>query len=130
MLQYIKDRRSKGHQAESLALDFLKRQGLKLVEKNFSCRNGEVDLIMTHRDCLVFIEVRYRQQASHGHPLETIDYRKQQKIIHAVQYYLLNNRKYQNLPCRIDALAISGNPDPRAADESIDWITNAIELRG
>ena len=81
---------------------------------------------MLDKDYLVFVEVRYRQRTEYGHPLETIDYRKQQKLLHAIQYYLLKNSKYNNLPCRIDAIAIYVTNSENHSTENVMWVHNAI----
>lgn len=125
MLRFIKDHNEKGQQAETVALNFLQKQGLTEVQRNFSCKLGEIDLIMHDSEFLVFIEVRYRKKIQYGHPFETIDYTKQKKIIKTIQYFLMKNPKYSQWPCRVDAIAI--NSQTQAGREQIDWIKNAIE---
>ncbi len=117
-----------GQKAETFALKFLQANGLKLVKQNFSCKNGEIDIIMRDTEFLVFIEVRYRKTIQYGHPLETIDYRKQQKIIHAVHYYLLKYPQFAHYPCRIDAVAITSGQIENGKKNHIEWIQNAIQL--
>ncbi len=132
MLRFIRDRNKKGQAAEDIASSYLKQQGLVSIDSNFFSRRGEIDLIMRDNEYLIFIEVRYRKQSTYGHPLETITYNKQQKILKTVQYFLLKHPEFNNRPCRIDAVAIT---DIRFADsknghagETIEWIKNAIEL--
>lgn len=126
MLRFIRDRNQKGQLAENIAGNYLKQQGLTTVKSNFFSRRGEIDLIMRDNEYLVFIEVRYRKQSNYGHPLETITYSKQQKILKTIQYFLLKHPQLNSLPCRIDAVAISG-ADGRTG-EKIEWIKNAIEF--
>jgi len=143
MLQFIKDHNQKGQQAEAMASNYLQAQGLKKIQSNFSCNCGEIDLIMRDNEFLVFIEVRYRKQTRFGHPLETINYAKQKKIIKTVQYFLMKNPAYNQLPCRIDAVALSsvksseksaptqvGRGTIAMVDKNtqIDWVKNAIQL--
>lgn len=117
-----------GTKAESVALKYLQTCGLKLIAQNFSCKCGEIDIIMHDDEYLVFIEVRYRKQIHYGHPLETIDYRKQQKIINTVQYYLLKYPHSAQYPCRIDAVAIYSSSKATGMENKIEWIQNAIQL--
>ncbi len=70
----------KGLHYEKLALKFLKKQGLKFLHKNYHCRLGEIDLVMHERDCIVFIEVRYRHNVEYGNGLETVNKSNQQKL--------------------------------------------------
>lgn len=125
MLRFIKDHNRKGKHAESMALKYLQAQGLKKLQKNFACKCGEIDLIMLDNEFLVFIEVRYRKQTQFGHPLETIDYKKQQKIIKTIQYFLMKQPEYNRFPCRIDAIAI--HTQVQSGQDQIQWIKNAIQ---
>ena len=70
----------KGLYYENLALKYLKKQGLKLLQKNYHCRLGEIDLVMQDEDCIVFIEVRYRENADFGNGLDTVNKTKQQNL--------------------------------------------------
>ena len=72
---------AQGKLAEKKACDYLQQQGLKLIEKNYYCRSGEIDLIMLDKQELVFIEVRYRKSRTFGSAAESIDARKRNKII-------------------------------------------------
>lgn len=112
--------RERGSQAEQHALDYLHAQGLTLIKRNFLCRMGEIDLIMKHRDALVFIEVRYRKNSHYGTPAETIGLTKQRRLIRAANLYLQQHR--QAAECRFDVVAIVAEPRMR-----IEWIQNAFE---
>ncbi|MGD2119559.1 MAG: YraN family protein [Chromatiales bacterium] len=115
--------RHKGNQFEELALDYLQRQGLQLVARNYHATRGEIDLIMQDKKTLSFIEVRYRKADDYGSAAESVDYRKQQHLIVSAQTFLQQNRQYDDWPCRFDVLAISGT-----GGANIDWIKNAFEL--
>ena len=133
MLRFIKDHNQKGQYAENIALNYLQQQGLQKIQNNFSCKCGEIDLIMNDETFLIFIEVRYRKQIQFGHPLETITYHKQQKIIKAIQFFLMKYPDYQHLPCRIDAVAIYSDTKQKTKninDEKvqIEWVKDAIQL--
>ena len=125
MFRFIKDHNKKGEYAETIALKYLQTQGLTKLQQNFSCKCGEIDLIMRDNEFIVFVEVRYRKQTQFGHPLETIDYKKQQKIIKTIQYFLMKQPEYSQYPCRIDAVAI--NSQTQSGQEQIQWIKNAIQ---
>jgi len=110
-----------GNRAEKLALKFLKKSGLKPHENNYSCRFGEIDLIMWDQDYLVFVEVRYRKSGSFGGALESVDTRKQTKLRRTAEHYL-QNLKNNDVPCRFDILCINGNLNK----PEYQWIKNAF----
>jgi putative endonuclease len=112
---------AKGSAAETLAMTYLQAQGLRLKERNFRTRNGEIDLIMLQEATLVFVEVRFRQSSDYGAPVETVTPQKQQRLISAAQHYL--QRHALDMPCRFDIVGISGS---RA--ERIEWIRDAFQL--
>ena len=116
-----------GSKFERIAEKHLLDQGLQLLVRNFSCSMGEIDLIMLDKETLVFVEVRYRNNANHGNPLETITRSKQRKIVRTAQAYLKITYK-QNSPCRFDAIGITKNSTPSANGEpfNIDWIPGAF----
>ena len=101
-----KKEKTKGQIAEEFALNFLKKEKLKLIAKNFYFRQGEIDLIMRDAKTLVFIEVRYRQSATYGSALESVTKQKQQRIIKTAQYFLLQNKKYQQSAIRFDVISL------------------------
>ncbi|RMF95541.1 MAG: YraN family protein [Gammaproteobacteria bacterium] len=97
-----------GRRAEQLALAFLRRRGLRLVARNFSCRLGEIDLIMRAGACLVFVEIRYRRDSRRMTPAETIGPAKQRRILRTAQYFLQCHPRYAALALRFDLVALSG----------------------
>lgn len=105
-----------GQAGEDLALDYLIKRGLRLVERNFRCRQGEIDLIMRHGESLVFVEVRKRRSASFGGAAASITASKQAKLVNAAQTYLQSCQRIP--PCRFDAIAIEG--------EKVIWLQNII----
>ncbi len=119
-----KTSKMRGGEAEDQARDYLKSRGLKLVTRNYSCRMGEIDLIMKERKILVFIEVRYRKRSDFGSPAETITRQKQRRIIAAAEHYLLTGQE-RAPPCRFDVLTITGS-----RREQIDWIKDAFQQAG
>ncbi|MCF6280914.1 MAG: YraN family protein [Candidatus Polarisedimenticolaceae bacterium] len=109
-----------GDGAENLACDYLQQQGLRLIERNYHTRRGEIDLIMQHDKTLIFVEVRLRGSDHFGSAAESVTSRKQGRIIAAAQHYL--QQQPSALACRFDVVAISGK-----TDRSIDWIPNAFQ---
>ncbi len=115
----------KGSKAEQIALSHLKAAGLRLQEKNFRCRAGEVDLIMWDDDCLVVIEVRYRTNASFVPPALTIDSRKQARIARTTSYFLARNPRLGDCPVRFDVVAIES---AESGPGTIQWIRDAFRV--
>lgn len=112
---------AKGKAGEALAYAYLSERGLLLVERNYRCRLGELDLIMRDGSYLVFVEVRSRRNSRYGSPAETVTYRKQQKLLKAASFYL--QRRRHDGPCRFDIVAIN-----RAdANAPVQWIKDAFQ---
>lgn len=108
-----------GKEAEHLAAQFLQRQHLILLEKNYCCRFGEIDLIMREGTTLVFVEVRMRSNNSFGGAAASITTAKQSKLIRAARHYL--SRLNATPPCRFDAVLLTGH-----RDQKIEWIRDAF----
>ncbi|MEI6894954.1 MAG: YraN family protein [Colwellia sp.] len=108
---------------ERLAEQYLSKQGLSLIERNFHSRQGEVDLIMRDGDTYVFIEVKYRKNNTFGGALAAIPTSKQNKIKQCVTFYLhqagLNE---YNTSCRVDVVALVGDIN----QPQITWLKNAF----
>jgi putative endonuclease len=113
-----------GHQVESCACHYLESNGLRLVDKNFSCKIGEIDLIMRDGETLVFVEVRYRAKAKYGDSLASITRSKQNKIIRAAKYYLQQNDLYDKVPCRFDVIAVD-----EQINNQVIWIKDAFWVK-
>lgn len=122
MNKYIK--KTKGDMGEKIALRYLKKQGYKILEHNFLCKTGEIDLIAfdPQNKELVFIEVRYRETGIDD-AIASINYNKQLKIIRAARYYLLINPEYSESFTRFDVIALSHDP---AHEWVIKHITDAF----
>jgi len=116
------DSGSIGRRAEKMAFDHLKRQGLKEVARNFRCRMGEVDLVMMHDDCLVFAEVRFRNQNRYASAAGSVDRHKQRKILRTAAVFLGRHPQYSNCAVRFDVVAL----DQSADQSSLRWIRDAF----
>lgn len=108
----------RGQWAEQMACDYMISMGMKLIEKNYSCRYGEIDLVMRDDATIIFIEVRYRNSSRFGGALASIDGKKQRRLIATAQDYL--QRKRLKDAVRFDVVAIE-------ADHSLEWIANAFD---
>jgi len=117
--------RKKGTQYEALACEFLLDNGLVLLTKNFSCRLGEIDLIMLDQTCLVFIEVRYRSASRFASAAHSVDARKQAKIARTAAMFLGQNPGLSDHPARFDVVAFDRT---RQAQCTVQWIKSAFQV--
>lgn len=104
-----------GAAAETAAWQFLQAQGCRLLARNWHCAFGEIDLVVEHRQILVFVEVRYRKNQNYGGAGHSITAAKLAKMQRSAEYYLQQHRIRQ--PCRLDAVLIHPNRPP-------EWLTN------
>ena len=111
--------RAIGNDAERRAEEFLKKQNIKILEKNFTLRSGEIDIIALDKQSLVFVEVRYRKNNLFGDPAETVNWKKQKKIINTANIYLQMKPDFSQYSCRFDVISIQGT--------KINWIQNAFD---
>ena len=109
----------RGEQGEALAADFLRREGLTIAARNYSCRFGEIDLIARDGNIIVFVEVRSRASDAFGGAAASITAAKREKLLKTACHYLATLQPTP--PCRFDAVLLTGDP-PR-----IEWLRNAIE---
>ncbi|MGB6065816.1 MAG: YraN family protein [Desulfomonilaceae bacterium] len=102
--------RDKGNLAEQIAGDHLQGRGYRIIERNFACKLGEIDIVAQHQGELVFVEVRSRRSASALNPVFSVDRQKQKKIIRAAKVYL--EKRYREVPpARFDvAIVTMGEP--------------------
>ncbi len=110
-----------GHAAESRALEYLKARGLKLVQRNFRCKAGEIDLIMRDGNLVCFVEVRMRQSKRHLSGAESITHSKIRKLIRAAGVYLQVSGIPVDAEYRFDVVSIG---------EDIEWIAGAFTAEG
>lgn len=94
-----------GKQGEYLAEQFLKKHGYKIIERNYRCCLGEIDLIARHQNDLVFIEVKTRNSFNFSYPVEAVNYAKQRKIIQVSLYYI-KEKRLTGVNCRYDVIGI------------------------
>lgn len=114
--------RAVGAQREQQVCAYLQSMGVDVRERNFRCRQGEIDLIGYDEGYLVFFEVKYRSGRSKGSAAEAVGYGKQRKICRVADYYRALHRCKEDTPIRFDVVAIDG--------EEIAWIKNAFYYIG
>lgn len=102
------------------ACEYLQKQGVKILERNYRCRSGEIDIVARDRDCIVFVEVKYRKSDQHGEALAAVHYAKQKKICRCAAVYCLCHPWITQF--RYDVIGIT--------DTKIEWIKNAFEHIG
>lgn len=112
-------RQAQGAEAEAQARRHLQNQGLTLIESNYRCRQGEIDLIMDDRGSTVFVEVRYRRSATFGGGAASVDGRKQARLIAAASHYLQRHPALAQRPARFDVIAIGPG--------ALEWIRDAFQ---
>lgn len=113
------NKRRIGAEAEQQIRKYLSEHGYTILEMNYRCRQGEVDIIARHGQYYVFIEVKYRSSDRYGMPEEAVGPGKQRRISRAALYYLYSHRLSESTPVRFDVAAIYG--------KQIRYIPNAFE---
>lgn len=115
---------SKGKQAEAAAQQWLEAKNYRLLNKNYACRLGEIDLVMLDKEILVFIEVRLRSHSHYGGAVASVDAKKQRKIIMTARHFLMCHPKYSQHICRFDVIAFGNSADP----SNPIWYKDAFRL--
>ncbi len=103
-----KNSRAVGSAYEKWVGDRLRSLGYEILEYNFRCRLGEIDVIAREGQYLVFVEVKYRSSGRKGSPLEAVTKKKQRAISRTASYYCLTRGYGESTPCRFDVAAVLG----------------------
>ena len=111
-----------GREGEDLAARFLMKQVYRILERNYSTRIGEIDLVALHDGAVVFVEVKTRTSDAFGAPELAVTPRKQQRMVKAALAYI-KQRKLHQVPCRFDVVAIT-----TTAEQEVEHIQNAFEM--
>lgn len=111
--------RKTGAEQEEKAADYLRKQGIRILEKNYRNRSGEIDIIGRDSEYLIFFEVKYRKTMQNGAPSEAVTFAKQKKICQVADYYRLTHGIGEFSAVRYDVISICG--------EEIIWYRNAFE---
>jgi putative endonuclease len=117
-------RKTTGQTGEELAQAFLKKKGYRILQTNYRSGRGEIDIIASQRDCLVFVEVRTKSNLEYGSPEESLT---QSKMLHMESCAL---RYLQNLPkqpnaWRVDLIAVELEPSGKL--KRLEQIENVLE---
>lgn len=115
------NRRKVGEKYEEQAAGYLEKSGFVLLERNFRCRQGEIDLVGLHAGCLVFVEVKYRKDLNSGVPEEAVGDKKQMKICQVSDYYRIMHKEMADMQVRYDVVAVCQN--------KVSWYQNAFSYR-
>ena len=114
------NRKKTGTAYEEIAADYLVKQGIRIVEKNYRITQGEIDLIGEEQEYIIFIEVKYRKTASYGYPWEAVSIHKQRKICNVARQYCYSKKIRKQI--RFDIVSICG--------DEISWYPNAFGYAG
>lgn len=112
------NKRQIGTEKEKAAGAYLEKNGYEIIEYNFRCRQGEIDIIAKDGEYLVFCEVKYRSSVKCGTPFEAVDYKKQKIISRCALFYIMK-KKLNDMPCRFDVVSVT--------EKDIQVLKNAFE---
>lgn len=115
------NKREIGSSYEDKAEEYLRQLGFEVLERNFRCKTGEIDIIAKEENYLVFVEVKYRRDDRLGLPQEAVDVRKQQKICRTSDYYRMKKKLGEETPVRFDVVWVLG--------KRTELIRNAFDYR-
>lgn len=117
------NKREIGKQKEQQAVDFLEQKGYTIISRNFRTKFAEIDIVAKDKDSVVFVEVRSRAYDSLGRPEESVNKRKQEKLVKAASLFLAGYKgSYENI--RFDVVAIVG--DEIIHIENAFWLDSVI----
>ena len=114
-----------GARWEKQALEHLLSRGLLRITENFRCRMGEIDLVMRDRDCLVFVEVRYRRTNRFASAAASVDRCKQRKLTRAAAAFLARHPEFCDLAVRFDVVAFDAASDDQC---TLQWLQDAFRV--
>lgn len=118
--------RAKGLEYEDLAAQYLEKQGLKILTRNYQCRLGELDIVAENKEFLIFIEVKYRKNNRFGEPFAFVDAKKQRRLIKAALHYCQSKGFGEQRAMRFDVVSIQ----PQDTQIDIQWLKNAFTTDG
>lgn len=113
------NKREIGSIYEEKAVHFLESHGYYIIDRNFRCKIGEIDIIAKKDEYLCFIEVKFRSSTKNGYPAEAISIYKRRKIYRTAQFYIIRHGLPEDIPYRFDVILI--------LDKEISLLENAFE---
>ena len=108
-----------GKEGERIAVEYLRKKGYRVIEKNYRTRRGEIDIICEQRGSVIFVEVKTRKSMSFGRPEEAVDSRKRKKMAEIALDYLTEKHLNGRVDCRFDVVAIT-EKSPRIVNHIVD----------
>ncbi len=121
----LDSRKEVGNKGEKLAAKFLKRKGYKIIQRNYKCKLGEIDIIAEQDRTIVFVEVKTRRTQEFGPPQNAITAAKRSQISKVALFYI-REKKFVDQSCRFDVIGITFSPESRKP--RIEHIENAFQL--
>ena len=115
-----------GRTGEKIAAKYLKNQGYKILERNWRGKRGELDMVCSLKDTIVFVEVKTRREHSLASPHDALTGQKKGRLVKAASEYL-SKRKYWDRPCRFDLIAVT-TPVNEKNKHSLEHVENAFEF--
>ena len=97
-----------GRNGENIAAEYLSKHKYKIVDRNFTCHFGEIDIIVWDGESVIFVEVKARKDDKFGMPREAVDWRKQRTIVKCANYWLYK-KKQTGVPVRFDVVELLGD---------------------
>lgn len=113
--------RTSGYDAEAAAVEFLHTKGVRIIARNVRSKGGEIDIVGTDRNTLIFVEVRLRRHKDFGSAADSVTLTKQRRIANAARFFLLRHPALANKPCRFDCVLMD-------APGNFDWLRDAFRL--
>jgi putative endonuclease len=117
-----------GRRGEDAAASHLESHGLQLLERNYRCRGGEIDLVMLEGNTLVLVEVRLRTSSGFGGAAASVGQRKQRRFMLAARHLMMTRPAYRKLQARFDVVALEAGAQP--GETRVDWIRDAFRMGG
>lgn len=117
------NRKKIGKLGEKIAEEYLKRNGIEIIDRNYFCKFGEIDLIGIENKTIIFIEVKLRFNDSFGAPYEAVDFKKWERLQNAAFLYL-SQHNINDMDCRFDIISILYSKDNK--NFNIEWLKDQI----
>jgi putative endonuclease len=116
------EKKQRGNQGEQLVVEYLERNGFHIRDRNISCRMGELDIVAEKKDTLAFVEVRMRSNDAFGIPSESVNSKKQRKVVLAATEYCQRLHLFNRM-IRFDVASVVG----RGRNGHVEYIANAFD---
>lgn len=118
-------RHQRGQRGEQVAVENLQARGYRILDRNFSCRAGELDIVAEHDEMLCFVEVRTRRKGAMVSAASSVTFRKRQRIVRAARYYCKRHH-IVNRAMRFDVVSVA---EDKHGEYVIEVIRNAFDAQ-